>query len=126
MQSDSFILEDFNANNIKDEIEYLTDSTDDKVYLLSKSEVLDLSNFRNRTERIRNCTNYATANGASNWWCLRSSFFSWWDWYDYVYIVDGDGNCDCVDCDGYQKDYYDYEICNNEGVVPAITVYLPD
>lgn len=118
VQSDSYI-----TYNSAPDIPVLTDSTQDKIYFLSASEISDISVFVNDASRIRTNTDYALIhsyypNDEAAWW-LRSTDYHESDNFIMSYCITNSGKVN-------YDDVYGIGFGGYAGVVPAITVYLPD
>ncbi len=88
-------------------------SDDAKIFLLSENEAFGGYEFSNNS-RIRNPTAYATAKGADRRWWLRSYYSNSNDSDFYIHIVNNSG----------KQDKSRGNVSG--GVVPALTIYLPD
>ena len=87
-------------------------AADAKIFLLSRDEAFEIYGF-DYSSRIRSPTAYASANGASSWWWLRSS------------DCDDDGDyrgADFVRNSG-SSDYNNVNR-NDGGVVPALSIFI--
>lgn len=91
-------------------------ATDAKVFLLSRDEFVNIYDFEPWVFgcRIRYATAYASAIGAEDWWWLRS-FYGAQVYQHEAFIVENKGDLNL-------------RVVGTEhgGIVPAITVYLPD
>ena len=87
-------------------------AADAKIFLLSRDEAFEIYGF-DYSSRIRSPTAYASANGASSWWWLRSSRCNRNIDYSYASIVNLDGDSSSLNVSN-----------SNGGVVPALSIFI--